>query len=129
MEYNPSDYLVLPLILPCKFKPETKKELRKIYNKEYYEANKEKLNAKKIKKYYEANKEQIKLYHKEYYEANKEKIITKIKKYYDDNKECIDEYKKQKITCECGSTICNTQIARHEKSKKHCFYVYETSRK
>mgnify|MGYP003654749064 CR=1 FL=1 len=112
MEYNPSDYLVLPLILPCKFKPETKKELRKIYNKEYYEANKEKLNAKKIKKYYEANKEQLKLYHKEYYEANKEKIITKIKKYY-----------------ECGSTICNTQIARHEKSKKHCFYVYETSRK
>ena len=79
MEYNPSDYLVLPLILPCKFKPETKKELRKIYNKEYYEANKEKLNAKKIKKYYEANKEQLKLYHKEYYEANKEKIITKIK--------------------------------------------------
>ena len=59
-------------------------------DKEYYEANKD-----KIKEYYELNKDKIKQGKKEYYEQNKDKIKDKIKEYYELNKDKIKQGKKE----------------------------------
>ena len=86
------------------------------YNKQYYEANKEKrkeyyeTNKNKIKEkgkeYYEANKEKRKEYDrqhreankekaKEYRETNKEKIKQQVKEWNEANKEKVRQYRKQ----------------------------------
>jgi hypothetical protein len=45
------------------------------------------------------------------------------KQYYHDNREQIKEYKKQKITCECGSIFRICDRARHNKTIKHLEYM------
>jgi len=92
-------------------------EYHKEYNKEFYEANKQKIqerskeyyeaNKQKIlhqmkeynKEYNETNKPKIQEYHKEYYEANKQKIQERSKEYYEANKQKIlhqmKEYNKE----------------------------------
>ena len=42
-----------------------------------------------------------------------------MKKYAKDNAEKIKKYKSEKITCECGTKVSRTVIARHRKSTKH----------
>ena len=105
--------------------------------KEYYEDNKEN-HLEKCKKYYEKNKEDILEYHKRYYTENKENILEYQKQYEEknrekkreyhkqyreQNREIINEKKREKIICECGSTICRAVIARHQQSKKHQDYM------
>ena len=46
-------------------------------------------------------------YHQEYYQANKEKFT---------------EQNKEKIECECGSIVRRSDIARHNRTKKHSNY-------
>jgi hypothetical protein len=82
--------------------------------KEYYHDNKD-----KIKEYYHDNKDKIKNKVKEYYHDNKDKI----KEYYHDNKDKINEQKKEKITCQCGSTFVKYQKLRHEKTMKHINFI------
>jgi len=76
-----------------------------------------------MKEYYQANKEKI----KEYYQDNKEKLREKQKIYDYLNKESIKEkrkeYYKNKIVCECGSTIRKDSKNRHLKSKKHQNFI------
>jgi len=72
-----------------KAKKEKKAAYMAIYNKAYYEANKEKISAHN-KAYYEANKEKRSASNKAYQEANKEKILA----YKEANKEKILAYKK-----------------------------------
>ena len=82
-----------------------------VYDKQYYQDNKDKIKEHQ-KQYRERNKDKIKEYKKEYskqyYEQNKDTILTKLK---------------EKITCECGSTINKSEIARHRRSKKHIHYI------
>jgi hypothetical protein len=60
------------------------------------------------KEYYEANKEHINKLNREY---NKEyKKVNKVK---------IQEYRKEKITCDCGCIICKGDISSHKKTNKH----------
>ncbi len=66
------------------------KERRKEYFKEYWQANKE-----RAKEYRQANKEKINKRHKEYYQANKEKRKERDKEYYQANKERISESRKK----------------------------------
>jgi len=74
--------------------------------KEYYEANKE-----RIKKYREDNKEK----RKEYREVNKELIKEKRKKDYENNKEKL----KEKVICDhCGIEIRRDCLKRHQRSNK-----------
>ena len=54
-------------------------------------------------------------YDAKYYEKNKEKK----KEYYQKNKEKL----KEKITCECGSIVSKSVLARHKKSQKHINYL------
>ena len=101
--------------------------------KEYREDNKEKIILK-AKEYYEANKEQISLKNKEYRDSHKEKLLLKNKKYRDSHKEQIKEYyeankeklllqRKQKMTCDCGTSFRISDKARHYKSKKHNAFI------
>jgi group I intron endonuclease len=102
--------------------------------KEYYEDNKETIeeqqkayretHKEEMKTWREANKEVIAEQKKQHYEDNKEVIAEQKKEYYEANKQRIsDERKKEKITCECGSTIRRCAKARHERTKKHQTYL------
>jgi hypothetical protein len=71
-----------------------------VYDKQSYQDNKD-----KIKEYY-------KNYRKQYYEQNKDTILTK---------------QKEKITCECGSTINKSYISEHRKTQKHINYINSKS--
>ena len=100
--------------------PQTNKEKKAAYDKEYYienkeaisarvklyqENNKEKRSAKAkewrkknkeaIKQYYENNKEQINTKSKEWYENNKEKVAAQQKEYNEKNKEKIAAQQKE----------------------------------
>eukprot|EP00960_Hanusia_phi_P054131 762551-Hanusia_phi.AAC.2 len=101
--------------------------------KEYRDDNKDKI-AEQKKEYYANNKNKIKQYRSE----NKDKITEKMRQYRDDNKGKIAEQKKEwyennkekiaergkqwykeKIECECGSTVGRGDLNRHRKTKKH----------
>ena len=86
--------------------------------KEWYQENKEEINAKH-KEYYQQNKEEIKDKARVYGNNNKEKITRYQKQYRQQHKEEIAEKAKVKITCECGSIINKWTINRHRKTKKH----------
>ena len=79
---------------------------RKEYQQEYRQANKQKIKEQ-IKEYRQANKDKIKEQKKEYYQANKEKIL---------------EQNKEKIECDCGSIVRRSDIAQHNRTKKHSDY-------
>jgi len=113
------------------------KEIIAEKSKQYYNNNKEQ-KIEKNKQYNENNKEQIKEYQKQYRQTNKETIVEKAKQsrennkekkaeidkqYRENNKEKISERKKQKYTCECGSTLTITTKSRHEKTTKHQSFV------
>jgi hypothetical protein len=62
-------------------------------------------------------------YDKNYRENNKEKECQRHQKYYENNKEKINEKRKEQITCECGSIFRKSNIAKHNKSKKHQDFI------
>lgn len=66
---------------------------KKIIDKEYREANKEKM-AKKDHDYREANKERCINRRRNYYKNNREKELCSIKKYYENNRDSLLEYAK-----------------------------------
>jgi len=97
---------------------EDNKEKLKEYDKKKYEANKEKI-LEYQKQYYEDNKQIINQRNKKYHKNNKEKISEKNKQYREDNKAIISEKKKEKVICDhCGAKITNSNLKRHQKSKK-----------
>ena len=50
---------------------------------------------------------------------NKNIPLRTQKEYVEDNKEKIKEQRREKITCECGKTICRHDLARHKRSQYH----------
>jgi len=116
--------------------------ISKLYNKEYYEANRDKLSdyqkdyreankdkiSERMKKYREANKERIsermKKYHEvnkdkisDYREANKERILKKDKERYEKNKDKISERRKQRVNCGiCDKNLARASLQRHMKN-------------
>jgi len=83
------------------------KPKKKIYHKKYRDENKEKISQDK----------------KLDYEKNRDKILDRVTKYRNENKEIIKKKKNKKITCECGSIVQNSNMARHKKSEKHQNYI------
>ena len=76
--------------------PIVAKEKLSEYQKEYYQANQE-----KILEYYQANRNKISEYKKEYYQANQEKIL---------------EYKKERINCDiCDKEFARSSLSIHKK--------------
>lgn len=60
---------------------------------------------------------------KERYEENKEQFSLQQREYREQNREIINNKKKEKITCECGSSVSKTNLATHHKSKKHQDFI------
>jgi hypothetical protein len=86
---------------------------------EWYNENKDKL-IEKQKLYYHENKDKISEYEKQRYIKNKKKILEQKKQYYNDNKQKIREQYKIKTHCDlCNCDITKTNLATHNKSKKH----------
>jgi hypothetical protein len=77
----------------------------------------------------EESKEHLKEYKKEYskeYQSRpevKEHIKEHKKEYHHKNKDKIKKRKTKKETCECGSIVNHSDIARHRKSQKHIKYM------
>lgn len=97
-----------------------------VYHKEYRESHKEQL-AQQNKAYYEANKERIAERGKQYREAHKEQKKEKDKQYYEANKKTIIEKQGERVTCECGASVCRGHMTRHKKTKKHQIAMKEKS--
>ncbi len=72
------------------------------------------------------NKDHLLEVSKNYKEKNKERILQVQKKYGDTHKEQKAEYRKQKITCECGSIICIGDKSTHFKTKKHQAFLHDS---
>ena len=86
----------------------------KEYDKQYFEANKDKINERK-KQWRVDNKDKIAEKDKKYRDAHKEQK----NQYYIDNKEKINA----SFTCECGSVIQHSKKARHNRTIKHMDYI------
>ena len=72
-------------------------EEKKAYNKQYREANKEKIRQQKreyMKGYYQKNKNKIGEYQKKYYQENAERVKGRISNWKSENKEQVDAYNK-----------------------------------
>ena len=79
-------------------------------------------NKESHKQYRKDNKDKISENEKERYKKNKDKILEKNKEIYQKNKDKIIEENKKLIECQCGSVSRKSDIARHNKTKKHKFY-------
>jgi len=51
----------------------------------------------------------------------KRAVLNKIhnKKYYEENKEKINNFRKEKVKCECGCLVTRKNLERHKKTEKH----------
>jgi len=56
-------------------------------------------------------------------EENKKEIAEHKAEYYQKNKKEILEKAKEKTTCECGSIVSKSVLARHKKTQKHQSYL------
>ena len=86
------------------------------YNKELLKEKKRVRN----KAYREANKDKISEYHKAYREANKDKISENTKAYREANKEKLEA----KFACECGRTSSIGNKQKHFRTGRHQAFTH-----
>ena len=112
--------------------PEYKNKM-KIYLKEYVATNSNKLKLKakdyliknktkisiKQKAYHINHIEQYKEYQKNYLETNRDELLNYKKDYYNKNKDKLLALMNRIIVCECGCASKQTNLKRHQESKKH----------
>jgi hypothetical protein len=121
--------MILVEYYPCETKLELEKREREIYeelkadlntNKPYI-SKEEILEIKKENR--KTNIEFFRKRDKEYYKNNKQKRLLYGKEYRELNTDKLKEYRKQKITCQCGSIVGILKVRRHERTKKHIKYM------
>jgi len=93
----------------CEYKQHLEKN--KIYHKEYYNNNKDKIK-KTLQEYYQDNKEHI-------------KEIQKLYKL--NNKDNLQKFYNEKHTCDCGGKYTSTNKSRHILSKKHIAWMNKSN--
>ena len=86
-----------------------RKESKLIYNKKWYEDNKEKVSAHQ-KEYRQANNEHIKEYEKAR-SSNQERIQKR------------EDRASEQFTCICGVSMRHDSKARHEKTTNHLLFL------
>ena len=92
--------------------------------KEYREDCREKIKERKTK-WYDKNKERLVEKDAKYRAEHKEEIRQRGVKYRAEHKDKIKEKKSEKVTCDCGCTVCNTVLARHKRTQKHLKLMQE----
>ena len=106
-----SNWSMIPILqYPC----ESKMALH-IKEREIMENHNATLNSLSAYNTEEETIEKHKILKKQWNDANPDYM----KKWTDANTEKIKKYRSEKITCECGSKVCRSVIARHRKSTKH----------
>jgi len=109
------------------------KEAQARYNPQYYQNNKEAI-AEQQAQYYQNNKEAIAEQQAQYRQDNREAIAQyrqdnrealaqKKAQYYQNNKEAIAQQQAEQTTCECGSVVSRSCLARHKRTNKHCEFI------
>ena len=88
---------------------------KKVYNKAYREANKDKIKAY-FEAYYEANKDKIKAYYEANKEANTGKKAARMKAYYEANKEKYCAI--QKAYRQANKEKHNAHVSKHRALKR-----------
>jgi len=90
--------------------------------RKYYQEHKEEIAQKKAE-YRQEHKEEIAEYHKKYNIDNNTKLNKYRRNYYEKNKDILLEkqakHNKEKVTCECGSSVSRHCLTRHKTSHKH----------
>ena len=74
--------------------------------------------------YYKNNTDKIKERCLNYYYNNKDNRKSAMRAYYHENKNKLQEYKNEKITCNCGVIYTRCNSSRHLNSKKHQEYCH-----
>ena len=133
---NDGEYLIeLYKPFPCNSKQELEKEETKLMmvmnanlntNKAYISEEERKEEAKKrAKEYYENNKDVINAKAKEYYDKKSDELKAYGKLYNVKNKDKIRARKGEIVICECGCQSTRGTITKHRKSKKHLILMKE----
>ena len=90
-----------------------------LYQHNYYLANKERLNAYRIR-YREANLVDARGFEREYHLVHKERRNECSRNYYWDNIDAVKEQKAEKFECEyCGGRYTRSNKLQHEKTNLH----------
>jgi len=79
----------------------------------------ERIAGRTPKEYYEDNKEKIDAHKYQYRQENLERRRNYSIQFYKDNKEKIKNNKSFKITCECGVVFNRQSLSKHIRTKKH----------
>ncbi len=110
---------------PCNTKQELIAREREIFDiiKPTLNMNSPSLDIKKMKKtkaeYNTENKVEIDAYQKQYKDKNKVYLAACNKQYRAENNVEINAKKKEKVKCVCGCEITNSNLSKHQESKKH----------
>lgn len=54
-----------------------------------------------------------------YYKTHKIMVRQKYKIWYDKNKDAQSIWRKSRIMCPCGASICRSYLPRHNRTNKH----------
>jgi len=103
---------------------ENNKDKIKDYKDNYRQNNKDKIQEYG-KNYYETKKDKINAKRREEYEIKRDEINERNRKYHEANKEKIKQKQAEKVTCECGSVVRKSDMARHKKTQKHKLFFDE----
>ena len=72
---------------------------KKIYQKKWYQDNKDRLIQK--------------------YQNNKEYMNQNSKEYYQENKDEINKRRNEKVQCECGCELLRSSLSKHKRTQIH----------
>ena len=125
-EYNPDEYLVLPLMFskPLPVTLEIDKcikdyyiEVKRKQDRDYYHANKERILRNKsvrLKAEYKKNPDKFKEQRLKYYYTHREQIL-KNKKEQRENSD--------KLVCKCGGIFDKSFLNKHNSTNRHVRYL------
>ena len=91
-------------------------------------------NAEKMREYHKQYREEhgetLREHHRQYWNEKKDGINERRHENYSNNKEIFKEQRekhrerrREKVECECGSSVCRSDLSTHRRSKKHQEFI------
>jgi len=114
------DYLMIEKHFIETLKPNCNNNIPLRTNKEWLEANKDKMKLY-LQKYVKKNKQKINNYNLKWREKNRKKLADNANKWYSKNKEKVRIKNTKRINCLCGQNVCfhHFKFGIHKESKLH----------